>query len=111
MNVAQHASNILDAWHNAPSLEAALESASHARIATRPDSNVESERGELLESIVDHLRLLASRNELTDPAKRNGALTLLSHLSAGARMQEASANSEANIFSYKNYNCAAKAPK
>ncbi|HEY7211872.1 MAG TPA: hypothetical protein VH477_16490 [Bryobacteraceae bacterium] len=110
MNVAQHASNILEAWHNSSKLGAALESASGFKM-NRPVSNLESERGEMLESIVDHLRQLASRNELPEPGRRNGALTLLSHLSSGAGVQEISDRTFSNNFSTKDYSSAKKASK
>ena len=110
MNVAQHAANILEAWHNSSELGAALESASSLRSA-RPASNLESERGEMLESIVDHLRQLASRNQLPEPGRRNGALILLSHLSSGAGVQEISDSTFSKNFPTKDYSSAKKASK
>ena len=56
MTASQHAINILDAWkvQDQSGLGAALESASRSR-AVPASSRLESERGELLDSIVDHL--------------------------------------------------------
>ena len=84
MTTAQHANNILDAWRfqDHSTLGAALESASNSRVV--PTSGLESERGELLESIVEHLRKLSSQDQLPAAAGRNGALALLSHLSSPA---------------------------
>lgn len=87
MNIAQHATNILEAWkfQDRSSLGIALESASVSCKAAQAASRLESEREEMLQSIVEHLRLLADGNQLPDPSKNSGALTLLSHLSSDAR--------------------------
>ena len=103
MTIAQHATNILEAWkfEDPSSLGAALESASHAQSRQRASSNLENEQGEMLESIVEHLRRLASRNELPDAGKRNGALTLLSHLSSGISSQNIAMNTDSQSFQEK----------
>jgi hypothetical protein len=84
MNTAQLASNILQAWRyqDRSRLGTALDSASNSCTGTRAGSNLEIEREEMLQSIVEHLRQLANQDQLPDPSKSNGALTLLSHLSS-----------------------------
>jgi hypothetical protein len=103
MTIAQHATNILTAWKfDDPSgLGAALESASSAQSGQRPSSDLEHEQGEMLESIVEHLRQLASRNELPDPGKRNGAVTLLSHLSSSVSAQNIPINTNLQTLQEK----------
>jgi len=114
MTIAQHATNILDAWkvQDGSVLGAALESASNPRAGRYFASRLESEQGEVLESIVDHLRALASRNELPRPAGRSGALALLSHLSSTAAAAEAAAqNTGGKTLEEKFSNSATNLPK
>jgi hypothetical protein len=113
MTIAQHATNILDAWkvRDVSVLGAALESASNAHAGRYSASRLENEQGEVLESIVDHLRALASRNEMPRPAGRNGALALLSHLSSTAAAAEAAPNMDGKTLEEKSSNSATKLPK
>jgi len=97
MTIAQHASNILEAckFDGQRGLGAALDSASRSGAGEGAASGWESERSELLESIVDHLRQLASRNEVPNSTGRSGALALLSHLSSTAGAVEAAVATKA----------------
>ncbi|HLH01606.1 MAG TPA: hypothetical protein VKX25_02465 [Bryobacteraceae bacterium] len=101
MTIAQHATNILDAWklQDYSGLGAALDSASVSRTSQKA-AGIESERGEVLESIVDHLRQLANREVIPAPAGRNGALSLLAHLSldlGGKTLEEKNSKSATNL--------------
>ena len=84
MNSAQHASNILEAWRymDRSGLGTALDRAAASFGGTQSISRFESEREEMLQSIIEHLRGLSSTNALPDCAGGSGAVTLLSHLSS-----------------------------
>lgn len=85
LTASQYAMNILDAWkaQDQSGLGAALEAASSLR-AVPASSRLESERGELLESIVDHLRRLSSQDQHPAASGSSGAMALLAHLRSNA---------------------------
>lgn len=90
MNIAQHASNILEAWkvRDTSGLGAALETASASCKAAPSVSRLENEKEEMLQSIVEHLRGLSSVNDLPDQSKGSGAIALLYHLSSSSQQRK-----------------------
>ncbi len=92
MNTARHASNILEAWRYRDDcgLGTALERAAASYTDSEAGSHFESEREEMLQSIVEHLRGLSRTNTLPEYSRGSGAVTLLSHLSSEARLSETS---------------------
>jgi len=103
MNAAQHADQILKAWEfrDAPKFETALESAFASCKTSRPLSHLESEREELLQSIVEYLRNINREGNLVEYSRRSGAWTLLSHLSSDYKPKEESGGNS-SVFSAKN---------
>ena len=90
MNIAQHASNILEAWkvRDTSGLGAALETASASCQRAPSVSRLENEREEMLQSIVEHLRGLSSANDLPDQSNGSGAIALLYHLSSSSQQKK-----------------------
>ncbi len=103
MNAAQHASQILQAWkfRDVSNFETALDSAFASCAAPRPHSHLESEREEVLQSIVEHLRAIKREGRLPEYSRVSGARTLLSHLSSDLSPREESEPNR-NVFSTKN---------
>lgn len=105
MNAAQHAGQILQAWKfkHVSNFETALNRASASWPTSGPPSQLESERAEVLQSIVEHLRAVNREGKLPEYSRGSGARTLLSHLSSNSKPKE---GSEANrsIFSTKTLN-------
>ncbi len=105
MNAGQHAGQILQAWKLKEILnfEIALNRASASCATSGALSHLESERAEMLQSIVEHLRALSREGKLPEYSRGSGARTLLSHLSSNSKPKE---ESEANrsTFSAKNLN-------
>ncbi len=102
MNAAQCAGQILQAWklRDVSNFETALDSASASCTASRPLSDLESEREELLQSVVEHLRAINREGKLAGHSRLSGAWTLLSHLSSDSKPKEES-ESNSPIFSTK----------
>jgi hypothetical protein len=88
MNVAQHAEQILAAWKRADaiSFEAELNHAMHSCQRANPANHLESEQREVLESVVERLRLIrpqhgkAPATANCSPQSLNAGFTLLEHL-------------------------------
>jgi hypothetical protein len=89
MNVAQHAQQILAAWKRADavSFEEELNHAMRSCQRATPANHLESEQREVLESIVERLRLIHPRRgiavaaeEQCSPQSLNAGFTLLEHL-------------------------------
>ena len=102
MNAAQHAGKILEAWkvQDISNFQTALNRASASWTSSRPHSHLESERAEVLQSIVEHLSAVNREGKIPEYSRTSGARTLLSHLSSDSKPKE---ESEANgsIFSTK----------
>ncbi len=105
MNAAQHAGQILQAWkfRNVSHFETALNDAFSSCTPSASLSHLESERAEVLQSVIEHLRTANREGKLPEYLRSSGARTLLSHLSSDFQPKE---ESEANrsIFSTKNLN-------
>jgi hypothetical protein len=89
MNVAQHAEQILAAWKRADaiSFEAELNHAMSSCQRATPANHLESEQREVLESVVERLRLISPRRGVaatpaasSSPQSLNAGFTLLEHL-------------------------------
>jgi hypothetical protein len=86
MNVAQHAEQILAAWKRADaiSFEAELDHAMHSCQRANPANHLESEQREVLESVVERLRLIRPQRGIAtancSPQSLNAGFTLLEHL-------------------------------
>jgi hypothetical protein len=89
MNVAKHAEQILAAWKRADavSFEEELNHAMHSCQRATPANYLESEQREVLESVVERLRLIRSQRSDTataagpySPQSLNAGFTLLEHL-------------------------------
>jgi hypothetical protein len=86
MNVAQHAEQILAAWKRADavSFEAELTHAMHSCQRATPANHLESEQREVLESVVERLRLIRPQRGIATPncsaQSLNAGFTLLEHL-------------------------------
>jgi len=86
MNVAQHAEQILAAWKRADaiSFEAELNHAMHSCRPGTPANYLESEQREVLESVVERLRLIRPQRGIAaahcSPQSLNAGFTLLEHL-------------------------------
>lgn len=105
MNAAHYAGKILEAWkaQDISKFQTALNRASVLCTSSRPLSHLESERAEVLQSIVEHLRKINCDGNLAEYSRRSAAWALLSHLSLDCKPKE---ESEANrdIFSTKTLN-------
>jgi hypothetical protein len=84
MNTARHAEDILEAWMFADEhrLEAAVRNASPSAPDGYPDSGLDEERKELLESIVERLSVHAEKGVFPEFSQIRGAIALLRHLSS-----------------------------
>jgi hypothetical protein len=87
MNVAQHAEQILAAWKRADavSFEAELNDAMHSCQRATSANHLESEQREVLESVVERLRLIRPQPGKKaaahcSPQSINAGFTLLEHL-------------------------------
>jgi hypothetical protein len=89
MNVAQHAEQILAAWKRADavSFEAELDYAMRSCQRPTPANHLESEKREVLESVVERLRLIRPQQGTASPAAAycspqslKAGFTLLEHL-------------------------------
>ncbi len=87
MNVAQHAEQILAAWKRADaiSFEEELNLALHSCQRATPENYLESEQREVLESVVERLRLIRPQRGSANaaqcsPQSLNAGFTLLEHL-------------------------------
>ena len=82
MNAAQHANNILDAWHfgDLSHFGTALGQVGFAGASSR----FEMERREVLESVVDHLRRLSAGARVPNVSESRGSAALLQHLGSDA---------------------------
>jgi len=89
MNVAQHAEQILAAWKRADALsfEEELNHAMRSCQRATPANHLESEQREVLESVVERLRLIRPQPGHASPAAGhcspqtlNAGFTLLEHL-------------------------------
>ena len=82
MNVAQHAEQILAAWKRADavSFEAELDDAMHSCQRPTPANHLELEKLEVLESVVERLRLIRPQQGSCSPQSLNAGFTLLEHL-------------------------------
>ena len=83
MTVAKHAEQILAAWKRADavSFEAELDDAMHSCQRPTPANHLESEKREVLESVVERLRLIRpSAAAYCSPQSLNAGFTLLEHL-------------------------------
>jgi hypothetical protein len=89
MNVAQHAQQILAAWKRADavSFEQELNYAMLSCQRATPANHLESENREVLESVVERLRLIRPQNDTAvaavghcSPQSLNAGFTLLEHL-------------------------------
>ncbi len=100
MNTTQHAGHILEAWRygDRPNFKTALNVALVACTAGRPTSPFESERQELLQSIVEHLRSCDIQGQLPEYSK-GSVFALLYHLSCIEFQQEKSDPRTENLFS------------
>ena len=92
MNAAQHACRILETWRLSDrlNLEGVLDRAFVACADPGPLSCLESERQELLGSIIEHMRVVNSNSSLPEYSIGSGARALLSHLSADCNRKEES---------------------
>jgi hypothetical protein len=84
MNTARQAEDILDAWMFADErrLGAAVRNASLSASGTYPDSGLEEERKEILESVLERLSVHAEKGVFPEFSQIRGAVALLRHLSS-----------------------------
>jgi hypothetical protein len=86
MNVAQHAEQILAAWKRADaiSFEAELDHALNSCQRATPANHLECEQREVLESVVERLRLIRPQRGIAavpcSPQSLHAGFTLLEHL-------------------------------
>ncbi len=101
MNTSQHACNILKAWQlkNLPIFNIALDLALNDCKAPVSDSLLESERKEMLESVLEHIRQGCSSEQLPDYSNA-AAITLLRHLSS-SRVEEEKSDSMTKNYRQK----------